>query len=93
MLSFAEYIAEEKKAKAYVAKLLEIAGREKKFELNEEEQGRMKDILKMFPTILERTGPEHTTFLPSKKKPSLEGYDRSRKKPLGGASKRRSLEW
>ena len=87
MLTFLEYITEEKKAKQYVAKLLEIAAdSEKKFLLTEEEQGRMKEILKMFPTILERSGPEHTTFLPSKKKPSLDKYDG---KGFRGARKRK----
>lgn len=75
MLTFKQFIEEEKKAKAFVAQLLEAAARSQVFALTKDERKRMTEILKMFPHILERNGPEHVTYVGSKTKPDLESYD------------------
>ncbi len=78
MLSFKEFITEKKKAKDFINRLLENAAHTEKFQMTEDERKRMDDILKMFPDILKRNGPEHTTHLGSKAKPNLEDYDMKR---------------
>jgi hypothetical protein len=79
MLKFVDFIAEEKKAHAFIATLLEEAEGKAEFVLTEDQQTRMKEILQMFPNILKRKRPEHVTYLPSKAKPDLESYDRNRR--------------
>jgi len=50
----------------------------KEFFLTVAERGRMLDILKRYPKILERKGTKRM-FAPTKRKRDLDGYDWSRK--------------